>query len=107
MSGAELPVTIRGPSSGIVRSNLGSRPRNVKVGGNNLRNSSTTARGNLYKLRLVVNAATMLLEDRASLFMAHEKPDVFKNLQRSGVDALNLFLRQKSGKGFHSDRSPT
>lgn len=47
MSGAELAVTITGPSSGIVRSNLGSRPRNVNFAGIMDRNSSTTFRGNL------------------------------------------------------------
>ena len=46
-SGRELPVTRIGPSFGMVRSNLGSRPRKVKVGGNIWRYFSTTAGGNL------------------------------------------------------------
>ena len=31
--GADEPVTTMGPPSGMVRSNCGSRPRNVKLGG--------------------------------------------------------------------------
>ena len=31
--GADEPVTTMGPSSGMVRSKRGSRPRNVKLGG--------------------------------------------------------------------------
>ena len=44
--GADEPVTTIGPSSGMVRSYCGSRPRNVKLGGAILRYFSTTAAGN-------------------------------------------------------------
>ena len=46
ISGAELPVTMTGLSSGMVLSYFGSRPRNVNLGGKTLMYLSTIARGN-------------------------------------------------------------
>ena len=49
-------------------------------------------------LCLGLHLATVLLEDRARLFVPHQQADVLEDLQGGGVRAFDLLLREKGGK---------
>ena len=98
ISGAELPVTMTGPSCGRVRSYLGI----AAVEGESRRQHGPVlldhGRWELDDLRLGIHLAAVLLEDRARLFIPHQQADILEDLQGGGVRAFDLLLGEKGGE---------
>jgi len=90
--GAELPVTITGPSSGIVLSYFGSRPLKVKPGGISARKLLYDRAREPYPL--IFHPASVTDENFAGFIIPYDEADVFQNLKGGLMCTLDLLVSE-------------